>query len=217
MLEGKSYSHITVQDIIDEANIGRSTFYAHFGTRDELLNAMCRQIFDHIFSDVLRAEETHDFSQEDGALSHRLSHLLYHLKEQKKDILHVLSGESGELFLGYFKNCLRDLFAEYRDLFPGDIPEGFALNHYASSFSEAVKWWVGRGMEDAPESIVGYYAGLTGGWDSTGIIPYGCGRLSVRDKGGPQERPASTGQAPGSHKLPMGTGGRTDRTGGETT
>lgn len=161
LLENKSYSHITVQNIIDEANIGRSTFYAHFETRDDLLNAMCRQIFDHIFSDVLKAEEYHDFSKENHTLSDKLTHLLYHLKEQKRDIIHVLSGESSDLFLRYFRNWLTELFEEYGSSSSADIPEDFALNHYVCGFSEAVKWWVGRGMKDSPEKIVGYYTELT--------------------------------------------------------
>ena len=50
LLEKKSYNHITVHEILDTANIGRSTFYAHFETKDELLNAVCKELFGHFFA-----------------------------------------------------------------------------------------------------------------------------------------------------------------------
>ena len=49
LLRHGRYEHITVQEIIDEANVGRSTFYAHFETKDHLIKAMCEEIFDHVF------------------------------------------------------------------------------------------------------------------------------------------------------------------------
>jgi len=83
LLEQKRFEHITVQEIIDEANIGRTTFYAHFETKDDLLKEMCTDIFHHIFDDKLSREADHDFSTGSAALELKLSHILYHLRESK--------------------------------------------------------------------------------------------------------------------------------------
>ena len=40
LLSEKNYSRITVQEIIDRANVGRTTFYTHFETTEALLKAM---------------------------------------------------------------------------------------------------------------------------------------------------------------------------------
>ena len=156
LLEKKKYSHITVQDIIDEANIGRSTFYAHFETKDELLNAMCTAIFGHIFSDDLIREETHDFSG-NGNLQARLTHLLYHLKEKQRDITSILSGDSSDVFMRYFKNYLMEMFAKQTAGVAITAPEDYVLNHYVSSFAETVKWWIGKGMSYYPEEVADFY------------------------------------------------------------
>ena len=47
LLSEKGYSNTTIQDIITRADIGRSTFYSHFETKDDLLNALCESIFEH--------------------------------------------------------------------------------------------------------------------------------------------------------------------------
>lgn len=161
LLRRKSYARITVQEIIELANIGRSTFYAHFETKDDLLNAMCEQIFRHIFAEVLSAEENHDFSNDNDTLSAKLTHLLYHLKEQQKDIESLLAGESSDIFMHYFKDYLERLFSNFQ-LFPEqDIPRDFVLDQYVSSFAEAVKWWAKKKMVTPPEKIAEYYISLS--------------------------------------------------------
>ena len=162
LLEDKHFNNITVQEILDEANVGRSTFYSHFETKDELLKEMCTDIFDHIFSHELHSETSHDFSLSDHGLQEKITHLLYHLKDNKGNVLGVLSGESGELFMRYFKEYLAAMFDQYPDCIKKDVPKGFALNHLVGSLAEAVKWWIGEKMEMPPEDVAAYYLNLIG-------------------------------------------------------
>lgn len=157
LLETRNFSHITVQEIIDEANVGRSTFYAHFETKDELLKAMCTDIFNHVFSEELQSEQTHDFSCGSHSLGEKLTHILYHLKDKEKDITGILSSESSELFMQYFRGYLADMFAQYQHEVYADAPDAFILNHLVGSFAEAVKWWVRGQMKKTPEEISRYF------------------------------------------------------------
>ena len=71
LLRKYRFEEITVQQIIDEANIGRSTFYSHFETKDQLLEQMCNEMFSHVFSDTLAEprlfEESRRYAGTSGA------------------------------------------------------------------------------------------------------------------------------------------------------
>ncbi|MFV0527575.1 MAG: TetR/AcrR family transcriptional regulator [Lachnospiraceae bacterium] len=157
LLETKRYTAITVQEIIDEADIGRSTFYAHFETKDELLKTMCTDIFRHVFQDEPMSEKTHDFSHQSIGLKAGITHVLYHVKDNKKDIAGILSCESGELFMMYFREYLTEMFSKYLFEIEMEAPEEFVLHHLTGSFAEAVKWWLHGQMSYSPEEVAGYY------------------------------------------------------------
>lgn len=157
LLSSKSYTRITVQEIIDEANIGRSTFYSHFETKDDLLKEMCTDLFNHIFSDSLDTEGTHDFSIPDGNPNSMITHILYHLRDSKKNIVGILTSESGELFLRFFKQYLNELITQH--LLIGvkrknaNVPDDFLVNHISGSFVEMVQWWLKNNMKQSPEEL----------------------------------------------------------------
>lgn len=157
LLGKKNYSSITVQEIIDEANIGRSTFYAHFETKDELLRAMCTDIFHHVFSEELKQEKNHDFSSNNRGLEKKITHIFYHLLENKKNLKGILSCESAELFMRYFKQYLSEMFSSYIQAESFDTPQEYMLNHVVCSFAETVRWWITAHSNFSPEEIATFF------------------------------------------------------------
>ena len=162
LLSEKKYSNITVQEIIDAADVGRSTFYSHFETKDALLKEMCTELFDHIVSNHAESESTHDFSASDDDTDSMITHILYHLRDNRKNIIGILSGESGEMFLRYFKQYLCDIFAEQlKDRVQNkDVPMDFLLNHISCSFVEMINWWIHNDMKQSPEELERYFSAV---------------------------------------------------------
>ncbi len=175
LLERGNYDSITVQEIIDEADIGRSTFYAHFETRDALLQALCTDIFDHVFSPELTKEATHDFSASSPGLEPHLTHILYHLQEKRPMLQGLLAEETGGLFMKFFRQYLSEMFAGYLSAGSGSpaapckpiaCPEDFLLHHAVTAFAETVRWWLcGEERHSAytPEEVAGFYLSVMPG------------------------------------------------------
>ena len=108
LLQKKRFENITVQEIIDEADIGRSTFYAHFETKDDLLRSMCTDIFHHVFTEELPQEADEDCSAGCKNMELKLGHVLYHLRENKVNLKGLLASESGEQFEMLDNDWLRE-------------------------------------------------------------------------------------------------------------
>lgn len=159
LLAEKDYSQITVGQIINKADVGRATFYAHFETKDHLLKALCHELFCHILDAANGTEHDHIFRCD--APDSVFLHLLQHLQNNDNQILQLLKGRNNALFLGYFKENLHILVQNQLSLFAARkdarIPESLWIEHIASTFTETVRWWIANGMAEAPQTVAEYF------------------------------------------------------------
>ena len=81
--------------------------------------------------------------------------------EDENNILELLSCESSELFLRYFKDSLNELiqnqFVNQNRKNNTDIPQDFLVNHISGSFVEMVLWWIRGRMKQTPEELDRYF------------------------------------------------------------
>lgn len=163
LLSDKHYNAITVGEIIDVADVGRATFYAHFETKDFLLKEFCEELFCHIF-DAAEENENHRHIFHCDDTSSVILHLLHHLQKNDNNILELLSCENNELFLRYFKDSLKILIQREPSLFGNKrnnaLPDDYWVNFVASTFVETVRWWIDGGMTTSPERISEYFTAV---------------------------------------------------------
>ena len=159
LLSEKDFNQITVGEIIEIADVGRATFYAHFETKDFLLKDYCEELFCHIFDTERGTGHRHIFHC-DGSESVFL-HLFQHLQKNDNNILALLSSRNNELFLQYFRGNLKQMVESQLSLFVHRkdpmLPDSFWLEHIISVFTNTVKWWIENGIQESPETITAYF------------------------------------------------------------
>lgn len=161
LINEKDYDDITIQDLLNEANVSRSTFYAHYKTKDELLLSVSNHIFEHVFSKTLQEEKTHDFSK-DLILDYRhlIEHIFYHIRDEKELFEGILSNKVNALFLMEFRNQLSKFVTSYFANYPmtnSFIPLELRKSLAIEEFIVVLKYWVKNEFKENPEEITEFY------------------------------------------------------------
>lgn len=158
------YEKISVKDIILEANVGRSTFYDHFETKDELARYICYSLFEHIFGENVPVCSTHDFSQTPPDTKNRIAHILYHLRDKRQYYLGILKYLRGSVFLRFMREYMqRHIHISFKDVQEYNhynIPEDFIRNHITNSLIGMIRWWLYNDMRQTPEEMADYFCTL---------------------------------------------------------
>lgn len=161
LLSQKDVNKITVGEIIEKADVGRATFYAHFPTKDFLIKDLNEELFCHVFDSMNGedGEHKHIFGCREPRSAYL--HLFKHLQNNDNGILDLLSSPNNELFLRYFKEGLIKLIEnDYKssdETWKDELPKSFWVNHLAATFVETIRWWVKNGRKEAPEEITRFY------------------------------------------------------------
>lgn len=161
LLSKKQYNKITIQELIDAADVGRSTFYAHFETKEALLQAFCESLFNHIIESATDHGHTHGRYSDDEAPASVFCHILQHLQKNDHNILVLFACESSDIFLRYFKNGINQLvkeqFINHESVEMTGLPEDFVINYISGSFVEMIQWWSKNGRKETPEQLDVYF------------------------------------------------------------
>ena len=161
LIREKDYYDITIQDLLEEASISRSTFYSHYKTKDELLLSISNHLFEHVFSKTLQEEKTHDFSK-DLILNYRhlIEHSFYHGRDEREWFEGILSNKVNALFLVEFRNQLSKFVTSYFANYPminSFIPLELRKSLAIEEFIVVLQYWVNNNFKENPEEIADFY------------------------------------------------------------
>lgn len=160
LLKTHRYEEITVQDIIDAANVGRSTFYAHFETKDALLDAMCRELIGHVLESTQPSDVDCAYVEDQNDLVTHLAHILFHLKEIKSDVQSLLRSNGSQPFFDSLADKLMILFRADPMFVRWNVPPQYAEYIFVSGFLATVRWWASNGMKESPETVARYFLSI---------------------------------------------------------
>lgn len=149
LIQEKNFDDITVQQVLDRAGVGRSTFYTHYRDKDDLFVSDVEEFFE-MFSTLLKRR---------GASVKRLApvgEFCEHLRDVREFYAAVVKSDKindvRALGRGFFARSiderLRAAGAE-----TNAVHRAAKAHALAGSMFALIDWWVDRGMKMEPREV----------------------------------------------------------------
>jgi len=151
LLKEKRYEDISVQDIIERADVARSTFYVHYVDKDDLLTGR-----HGIFAENLGEQmHTHAIERSTSAFSSRT--WFYHIKAQG-DILKLIAKDSAiELTMktlrGIIHESVQNGMQAHSQNKDASVPLPLIVDYLTDTLMTLIKFWFKDGMKYTPEQM----------------------------------------------------------------
>jgi AcrR family transcriptional regulator len=152
----KGYDAITVDDICNAANVGRSTFYAHYTGKDDLrrseLQHLRKELAERQKHVLATAENISDRSL--GFSLAMFEHARDHI-----DLYRALAGgRGGAIALDAIRKILSDLIRDELAAAAGKksadvIPRELAVQYFVGAFMAVMIWWLDGGAKLPPQQV----------------------------------------------------------------
>jgi AcrR family transcriptional regulator len=153
----KNYDSITVQEILDRADVGRATFYSHFKGKDELLVSGVYDLH-HILNSAVQSERS---SSKQSEVVIGFSRAMFEHASEYREVYHSLLHTQGwALFRRHLEEILNEIIrreckAEIQRLkkADSDVPVDLFIQYVRAAFFSVLTWWLDRRSRLTPAQI----------------------------------------------------------------
>lgn len=150
LITEKRFDDITVQNVIDRAGVGRSTFYSHFRDKEDAFEQQWAHLNQHLAEQIKweRAGQGSFFP---------VVPFFEHLREAQAFYRGLVrSGKVEAIFKSGIVHLSRHIEAALKQNLrgrPPRIPIPILANYLATEFFGLLRWWLDEGMPYTPESM----------------------------------------------------------------
>jgi len=162
LIQEKGYDRISVQDILDRADVGRSTFYAHYRDKDDLFLAG----FADIRAALTAARNAADTGAEEKDQFMRPTFAVFQHVEGHRYFWESLSRKGGADFvIRILRESVSDLVredfrAQFRDTDARQDSLEAAIQFVTGACMSLLIWWVDTGSAYSAEEIHSIFRAL---------------------------------------------------------